>query len=209
MKTRLNRASLGFVLILLVSGLLPRPAAAEWHLTPLFGFTFKGDTTLINETVEFVSAASKVHWNFGGAATLIGAGPLGVEALFLYTPGFLQQDLGVIRSSRTIGLMGNVVLAAPRGWNEYGLRPFVSGGLGLLRTSAEDLNEVDLFGKPVNLLGFDIGGGAVGFITDRTGVRFDLRYFRHVRPGEELTGNSFGPVELSYWNASIGFVIRY
>ncbi|MCR6679783.1 hypothetical protein NVV43_30805, partial [Escherichia marmotae] len=77
-------------------------------------------------------------------ATLIGAGPIGVEALFLLTPSFFEQDpeglsldpgLIRVRNSRVLALMGNVVIAAPRGWNEYGLRPFLSGGLGLLRTN--------------------------------------------------------------------------
>lgn len=195
---------------------LATPCAAEWQLAPFAGFTFKGDTTLFAETVpaddggvESVNAASRVHWNFGGAATLIGAGPLGVEGLFLYTPGFLQQDVGVIRASRTIALMGNLVLATPRNWNEYGLRPYVSGGFGLLRVTGEDIDRVDLFESPVNLFGYNVGGGAVGFITDRTGLRFDLRYFSHVRPDRTLVGNSIGPVELKYWNAAVGVVLRY
>lgn len=202
--------------MLLFLGGVPRAAHAEWHLTPLFGFTFKGDTTLVNETTEAdgdelrsVSAASKVHWNFGGAATLLGAGPLGVEAIFLYTPGFLQQDLGLIRESRTTALMGNVVLAAPRNWNEYGLRPYVSGGLGLLRVSGKDLEQVDLFAKPVSLFGYNVGGGAVGFLSDRTGLRFDLRYFSEVRPRDDPEIPSFGPIELSYWNLAVGVVFRY
>jgi Outer membrane protein beta-barrel domain len=206
----LSRAAL----CLAVLAAFARPAAAEWHLTPLIGFTFKGDTTLINETTQdddlnVVTAVSKVHWNFGGATTLIGAGPIGVEAIFLYTPGFLQQDLGVLQKSKTLALMGNMVLAMPRGWNEYGLRPFVSGGLGLLRVSAEDLPPVDFYEDPINIFGYNVGGGAVGFITERTGLRFDLRYFSHVRPKEDLSGTSFGPIELRYWNASVGVVFRY
>ncbi len=187
---------------------MPRTARAEWQLTPLIGFTFKGDTTLVSETADFTTAASKRHWNFGGSVVLIGSWPVGVEALVLYTPGFLEQDLGVLQASRTTAVMGNLVLATPRSWNEYGLRPFVSGGFGLLRTSAQD-PPVDLWEKPVNLFGFNIGGGAVGFITDRTGLRFDLRYFRHVRPADAIAGISFGDIELKYWNAAVGFVIRY
>ena len=199
---------LAFCLLILTG--LPRAAAAEWQLTPLFGFTFKGDTTLISETDDFTIAASKIHWNFGGSLVLIGSWPIGVEALVLYTPGFLQQESGVqfLEASRTTALMGNLVLATPRRWNEYGLRPFVSGGFGLLRVSAED-PPIDLWEKPVNLFGYNVGGGAIGFISDRAGLRFDLRYFSHVRSGKELAGLSFGPIELSYWNAALGFVFRY
>lgn len=202
------------MLCLALVGAFARPAGAEWQLTPLFGFTFKGATTLINETTQdddlnVVTAVSKVHWNFGGATTWIGRGPIGAEAIFLYTPGFLQQDLGVLQKSKTVALMGNVVLAMPRAWNEYGLRPFISGGLGLLRVTAEDLPPVDFYEDPINIFGYNVGGGAVGFITERTGLRFDLRYFSHVRPKEDLSGTSFGPIELHYWNASVGVVFRY
>jgi hypothetical protein len=209
---RVRRASLPFALLVLFSALLARPAAAEWHLTPLIGFTFKGDTTLADlGTSDFELASSKVHWNFGGAVTLIGAGPIGIEAVFIYTPGFFQSDesTGIVQSSRTMALMGNVVLATPRRWNEYGLRPFISGGLGLLHASARDLNEIELFAKPANLFAYNIGGGAVGFLSERMGLRFDVRYFSDVRAVNDPEIVSFGPVELSYWNAAVGFVIRY
>lgn len=185
---------------------------AEWHLTPLIGMTFKGDTTLADlGTIDFEPASSKRHWNFGGALTLIGGGPLGVEALLIYTPGFFQSDDGpeLVRESRTVALMGNLVLATPRNWNEYGLRPYVSGGFGLLHASARDANEVDIFAKSANLFAYNAGGGAIGFLSERAGLRFDLRYFSHVRPVEDLEIISFGPVKLSYWTASVGVVIRY
>lgn len=196
-------------LLVILAG-LPRAAAAEWHLTPLIGFTFKGDTTLVSEVDEFTTAASRTHWNFGGSVVLIGSWPVGVEALFLYTPGFLdrQDAVQILQSSRTTALMGNLVLATPRRWNEYGLRPFVSGGFGLLRTSAEDPT-ANLWEDPINLFGFNVGGGAIGFIREDFGVRFDLRYFSHVRSAKELSGISFGAIELRYWNAALGFVFRY
>ena len=133
-----------------------------------------------------------------------------MEALFLYTPGFLEREdsVPILQSSRTTALMGNLVLATPRSWNEYGLRPFVSGGFGLLRTSAQDVNDV-LYENAVNVFGFNIGGGAIGFLSDRAGLRFDLRYFRHVRPAEAIPPTSLGPIELSYWNAALGVVFRY
>lgn len=211
MKQSPRRSLHVFALLLVIIGGLPRAASAEWQLTPLFGFTFKGNTTLISETDEFTPGANKVHWNFGGSVVLIGSWPIGVEALFLHTPGFLERDdaVQILQSSRTTALMGNLVLATPRSWNEYGLRPFVSGGFGLLRTSADDFGDDVLWEKPVNLFGFNVGGGAIGFITERTGLRFDLRYFRHVRAADAVPDTSLGEVELSYWNAAVGIVLRY
>jgi hypothetical protein len=189
---------------------VPAPASAEWHLTPLLGLTFQGETTIFDPQ----NAVGNLHWNFGGALTLLGAGPLGVEALVVYTPSFFQadQDEGddvppvPITGSRSVVVMGNVVLAAPRSWNEYGLRPFVSGGLGLLHASASDARE--LLPVQTNLLAYNIGGGAVGFLTARTGLRFDLRYFRNLKDSDD-PDIAIDPVQLSYWTASIGVVFRY
>ena len=145
---------------------------------------------------------------FGGAATLIGAGPLGAEALFVYTPDFFGESTGSllqVQGSRTLAVMGNVVLAAPRSWNEYGLRPFLSGGLGLLHAAVDD----DILPVRENLLGINVGGGAVGFVTETTGLRFDLRYFRHLKPSSLEEGTSFGDVRLSYWTGSVGVVFRF
>ena len=189
-----------------------RPASADWLLAPFVGLTFKGSTTLLDlGTIDFEPASSKVHWNFGGSGMWLGDGPLGVEGLFVYTPGFFESgETDPVLSSRTMALMGNLVLTTPRGWNEYGLRPFVSGGFGLLHASAQDLDEVELFSKPVNLFGYNIGGGAVGFLSERVGLRFDLRYFSEVRPKDDPEIDfSFGPVELSYWTTGVGVVFRF
>ena len=78
--------ALGLLGVLLVAA--PAPARAEWHLTPFLGLTFKGDTTLLDQE----QATGKVHWNFGGAVAVMGSGPVGVEGLVVYTPGFFEQD---------------------------------------------------------------------------------------------------------------------
>ena len=190
---------------------MPASARAEWQLTPFLGLTFKGDTTLL----DYEQASGKAHWTFGGSVALMGSGPVGVEGLVVYTPGFFQQDNppavdGVlppdIIESRTLAIMGNVVLTTPRSWNEYGLRPFVSGGIGLLQATATDALEF----TPVNtsLLGYNIGGGAVGFLNDRVGLRFDLRYFSNLKPSDDPE-IAIGRVHLSYWTSSVGVVLRY
>lgn len=178
-------------------------ARAEWQFAPFFGLTFNGDTSLADP--EF--GTERVHWNFGGAVTVIGASPVGVEGLFTYTPQFFEGEAAdIFESSRAVALMGNVVLAIPRSWNEYGLRPYVSGGIGLLRVSVSDTRGLLTFRD--NLLGYNVGGGAVGFVNNRTGLRFDLRYYSNLKPVDE-SGVSFGRVRLSYWTASVGVVIRY
>ena len=170
-----------------------------------------GSTTI----VDLQLASEKRHANFGGAVSLLGPGFLGAEVITVWTPGFFENDDFAVEpgapppprvvSSRTVSLMANVVLTTPRRWTEYALRPYVSGGFGLMHIKKEEVEEI--FSVNRNLAGFNIGGGAVGFFSERTGVRFDLRYHSTLRETDE-GGSSIGPVRLRYLTASIGIVFR-
>jgi len=186
-----------------VLALAAAPARADWQYAPFFGYTFAGSTTL----VDLEQGASKVHWSVGGTATWIGRGPIGIEGLFSLVPHFFEAGDGTaLVDSRTYAVMGNVVLATPQAWNEYGLRPFVSGGVGLLhayqRTTVPQALPLE-----ANLFAYNVGGGAVGFITDHTGVRFDLRYYSSLSRTDDTI--AFGPDRLRYWTGAVGVVIRY
>lgn len=207
------RAIRVLVLCGLLIGLQPAAVSAEWQFAPFVGFTFGGDTNLN------LTALVKRHWNFGGAVRLVGAGPLGLESFFVYVPGIFEtprpdpfSDVpysNAISESHSFALMGNVVLTTPRAWNQYGLRPYVSGGLGLLRASHNDR----LSPARANLPAYNVGGGAVGFLTDKVGLRFDLRFLRTLPPGEEqgplqLTEDG-SHVRLHYWTGTVGVVFKY
>src|SRR5512132_213341 len=180
---------------------LPRAAAAEWHFTPMIGETFLGRTSVI----DLEAATDKHHKNLGGSVALLGSGVLGVEGLVVWTPGFFQTgDTDLIKKSRTLALMGNVMVTAPRRWTEYTLRPFVSGGFGLMQASRTEVHEV--FTSTVNMTGYNIGGGAIGFFSQRTGIRFDLRYYNNLTAPDNVP--SIGPVNLRYMTASVGIVLR-
>lgn len=210
-----RRARSTFAAAVLLVLLAPLNAAAEWQFAPIVGYTFRGSTTLL----DFENAFPERHWHFGGAVTLVGEGPLGVEGFYLRTPNMFQNDEANCAATETCvtndlsyALMGNAVLTIPRGWNRYGLRPFVSGGLGLVHASKTDQRNV--LPADLNLLGMNVGGGAVGYFTDRVGARFDLRYFRNVRgvsqEDPEVPPTLGGePVRLRYWALSIGVVFKY
>ena len=178
----------------------------------MIGFTFAGRTTLIDPQL----AASKSHVNLGGALSLLGAGVFGAETIVTITPRFFQTDRTPldsavgrveIESSRTVSWMANAVLTTPRRWTEYSLRPFVSAGLGVVHASQTP--RADERGLPVRatMAGFNVGGGAVGFLTKRTGVRFDLRYSSTLR-GTDQGLMAIGPARLHYLSASVGLVLR-
>jgi hypothetical protein len=182
--------------------LWPAHASAEWYLAPMAGITFHGSTTL----VDLEDAAGKAHLHVGGAVSLVGPGVLGVEAITVFTPSFFRDGKPeLLRHGRSFALMGNVMLTAPRRLTEYSLRPFLSGGFGVMRASQLDVSGA----LPVesNFGAYNIGGGAVGFLSPRTGIRFDLRYYSSLnRPDQGPV--AFGPVHLSYMTASIGVVLR-
>jgi hypothetical protein len=186
---------------------VPGIAQAEWQLSPFFGQTFAGETTAI----DLEGAADRAHRHYGGSVVLVGDGVIGVEGLFLVTPAFLQRpssvpEVGQVASSYQMALMGNVVLTTPRRWNEYGLRPYVSGGLGLLRVVSDDANaQIPI---RLNARGYNVGGGAVGFLSNTVGLRFDLRHFRMAET--DLPGLVVGALDanLSFWTFSVGVTIR-
>jgi outer membrane protein with beta-barrel domain len=193
--------------------LAPRAASAEWHFTPLFGVTFGGNTTF----VDLQHGTGKTHVNFGGAVSRFGNGVLGVEGIVIYTRHFFEFDgprdpadpvAPAIAKSYTLSAMGNVVLTVPKRWTEYFLRPYVSGGFGMVR--AVSIEETPLFPLTSTMPGFNIGGGAIGFLTQGTGLRFDFRYHAGLRhdPGKDAE-NVVGPdLHLRYMTAQIGVVIR-
>lgn len=171
---------------------------------PFLGLTFGGGTDLVD--LERASGDTKV--TFGTAAAGISRAGLGIEADIGYSPGFFQKgNLRLVASSSVFTMMGNVVVAAPERITRYTLRPYVSGGLGLMRVHIEDV--LDIFPLDARLLGMNVGGGAVGFFTDRTGIRWDLRYFRNLTSPDETSGFGSRSEKLSYWRGSVAVVLKY
>ena len=189
-------------------------ARADFFITPVVGSEFAGSTTLL----DLESAASLKHWTFGGSAAWLSDQVLGVEADFAIVPRFLQNSnvTPLVTESRVTTLTGSVIAALPLSVTRESLRPFIVGGLGLIRGSAEDtlrLNESCIPDQtpgvtcPGNWLGLQLGAGAIGLITDRAGVRFDLRHFRTLSRDVTLLGERTS--KLSFWRATVGVSLRY
>jgi hypothetical protein len=53
-----------------------------------------------------------------------------------------------------------------------------------------------------------MGVGVTGFLTDRFGVSWDVRYFRSVGGGQSGAA-TLGPEQLSFWRANMALAIRY
>jgi hypothetical protein len=189
-------------LLVLASILLPSTrASAEWQIRPFLGMTFGGGTTL----VDLEDAAGHPNPAFGVNAVRLGE-VIGIEVDVGHAPGFFEtgrQDR-VFRSGATT-VTGNIVGALPRRLTEYTLRPYLVGGFGVMHAYIDDTLGVLRVGT--KLAAVDVGGGVTGFLTNRIGLSWELRYFRSVG-GKAQSGLSFGAERLSFWRANMAVAIR-
>jgi hypothetical protein len=189
---------LAFTLLLL----WPVPMSAEWQIRPFLGVSFAGGTTLVD--LDHAAGTPNVVVGVNGA--LLG-NVIGVDVDFGRAPGFFETgDQNLVRGSSVTTFTGNVVIAPPRHLTEYTLGPYFVLGAGLMRARSEDFSK--LLSVASNLPAMDVGGGANGFLSDRIGLNWDVRYFWSLG-GKELRGISLGPEQLSFWRASMGLVVRY
>lgn len=197
--TRLSR----LVILVCASATLAGPARADDILfTPFIGKTFAAQATL--QTAE---PADTRKWIFGGAATWLNGGVLGAEIDFSYAPRFFDAGQSLtVPGSNVITLTGNVLVAAPLSITRESLRPYLVGGIGLLHAGAGD--QIDFFPVDRNLTAISIGGGAIGFLNNRTGLRFDLRHLRSASSGDN-TATGLRQPKLGFWRATVGVTIRY
>lgn len=181
----------------------PRVASADWLITPFVGGSFAPETTFL----VFDEGAGR-KFTLGASVALLSRGLFGIEAEVGHTPGFFEGDdpLGLVLASRVTTVTGSVILAVPLALTRESLRPYVVGGLGLVQARSKHAG--GLFPVDENLLGVDLGAGAIGFVTDRTGLRFDLRYVK-AASGADGPFARPGISRLSFWRATVGVVIRY
>ena len=175
----------------------PAIAAAEWQIRPFIGVTFGGDTTFV-----LSEAAGESHRVYGVSGGWLGE-VIGIEGDLGYSPGFFDSPRLVLSSYVTTAT-ANVIVALPRRWTRYTLRPYVLGGGGMMRVRSED--RVGLLEVDRTLPAMNVGGGATGFLTDRVGLNWELRYFRSI--DQEPTGVSIGDEQLSFWRATMSVAIR-
>jgi opacity protein-like surface antigen len=180
----------------------PARAQADWFLTPFIGLKFAGDTQI----ADLESGAGNTKPTYGGIIGFLDEGFFGLEADVGYSPRFFERSSGMlVARSHVLTIMGNVVLAAPTELTGDSLRPFVSGGAGLMHSKIDDV--ADVLGSR-NSVGINIGGGATGRLTDVTSLRFELRYFRSLT-NEDPETVGFGSTRLSFWRAGVGLTLRY
>jgi len=180
-------------------------ASTEWQIRPFVGVTFDGGTTLGN--LDLAGGAGHPHVVAGISGALLGD-VIGIEADFGHVPSFFEHgNLHLVSQSGVTTLTGNVVIGIPRHMTTYTLRPYAVGGFGLVHARIDDLN--DVFPVRKTLPAVDVGGGVTGFLSNRTGLSWELRYFRSVGGNIDPLAISPLPEQLSFWRASMALVVRY
>ena len=190
-----------FALVLTSALSIPAQARADWLFTPYIGVNLArgGDV--------FDLDSGKNSLNFGGSLGFMGAGILGFEVDFGYSPDFFKTNDSNSFDSNVTSLMGNIIIGIPIGGQTGGgVRPYVSGGAGLLKSKVDDTE--DFFDVNENSFGINAGGGVMLFFTDKVGIRGDLRYFRSLKKDSadslDLSLGSF-----DFWRASAGVTFRF
>jgi opacity protein-like surface antigen len=180
--------------------LLAAPAArADFFVSPLVGGNFAGDTNSNSRKAPF-----------GVSFGYMGAGIVGAEAQLMYTPSFFGSK-SLIGTNNVMSLMGNLIVGAPLGSWDKQIRPYVSGGVGLLRSRIGG-GATDLFNITQNDFGMNIGAGAMGFFTSHVGLRGDVRYFRSLNGSRsfldplDLTSNTG---KFNFWQATGGVAFKF
>lgn len=186
----------------------PAPASADWMFTPFIGLTTGGKVS----DISGANLEDRTKVTFGGGLTWMGAGILGFDVDFGYTPNFFGDDPDFGDSNVTT-LMFNAVVGAPVGGQHGpGIRPYAVGGIGLLRQRVDSANT---FFNDVsrNDMGFNLGGGVIGFFSDNVGIRGDVRYIRKLKSDTENDRGTdldiFDIDTLDFWRATAGVTFRF
>ena len=174
-------------------------------VAPFIGVKFAGRT---DSLADLEQGASNARMTLGASVAILSDNILGIEGELGHTPRFFEQSgaSDLIARSNVTTLMGNVILAVPRRLTQDSLRPYAVAGVGLIRASIDDIN--DLLPVRENLLGLTLGGGAIGRLTNRTSIRIDVRHIRNIKENDPSTVIGFAPLnELGFWRATVGVAL--
>jgi hypothetical protein len=205
----LRKVVIATALALAVSIGTPAKASADWLFTPYIGWNWGGTAGFTDQFGDFEDQFER-QVNYGASLAWMGAGALGFELDFGYSPNFFANTTDDFEwgDSNVLTMMANLKVGAPFGGQTgAGIRPYASGGIGLIRSHINDANQ--LLNVTANDLGVNVGGGLAGFFTDHIGLRGDVRYFRSLQdraPGGDL---DLGFADFRFWRGTVGLMFRF
>ena len=208
------------ILLVLCLSAIATPARADWLLTPYLGVAFGGAANsfvvndLDDEFEQRLTIGANLSYFFNGV--------VGVEVDYSVAPNFFQFTGGTGNfdlfdlDSSVQTLMGNVVFAIPVGGPDGPFRPYVSAGLGSIRTQLRSESDVGFGDLTSNDTGYNVGAGAHLLAAGRVGIRADVRYFRGFESidDEDPVDNpffdqAFANEVFNFWRGTIGVTFRF
>lgn len=163
-------------LVVVSSLAIPAAADADILLTPFAGVTFGSKTGDEDGGLELDN-----RYVLGGSIAVIGTSGLGFEVDLGFIPDFFAPkdlDIDLLGTNNVTTFMGNLMFVG----NAGGVRPYVTGGAGLIRSQLGDFGE--LFDATESSLGVNVGAGL--FLgSGRISLRGDVRYFRNVSESDD------------------------
>ena len=207
------------ILFTVLAMIASSPASADWLLTPYIGGVFGGASNQF--TFNDADDEFEQRMNYGVSFAYHTSGIFGVEVEYGAAPNFFQFTGGTNNfdlfdlDSSVQTLMGNVVLALPVGGRDGPFRPYVTAGLGTIRTQLR--SESDVFDELTsNDTGYNVGAGAHLLAAGRVGIRADVRYFRGFEAIDDedpidnpLFDQPFAQEVFNFWRGTVGVTFRF
>ncbi len=187
------------VLLLLLTGALsaavPAAAQAQGFISPFIGFDFGGDSGCPTAR-DCEDKNSNIGIGFGTMGAVVG-----FEAELGYARDFFGEAPG--QSSNVLTFMSNLIIGPKIG----PVRPYVLGGLGLIKTHVE-LTGASLLETDNNSFGWDLGAGLMVMFGEHVGVRGDLRKFSSFQE-RSILGFTLSNEKLGFNRAAAALVLSF
>ncbi len=184
------KATAAFVFVMVFVMTAPS-ARAEQFITPFIGYNFGGDSG----NCPAITNCTEKHSNYGVSFGVMGA-LFGIEEDISFAQNFFGDAPN--SSNSVFSAMTNLLLGLGVG----PVRPYVLGGLGLIRPHVSSIG----FDTNNNNLGYDLGGGLTVSIAPHVAVRGDVR---HLHTLQDVNVLLFSGQRLDFSRASLGLTFRW
>ena len=191
--TRRHAFLLGFCLLSVL--VAPRDVRAQGFIAPFVGFDFGGDSGC-----QTASGCEDKNSNIGVAIGSMGSA-IGFETDIGYARNFFGDVEG--QKSSVLTVMSNLMIIPKIG----PVRPYVLGGLGLMKTHVQ-LTAPALLEMKNNSFGWDMGAGVMVLFGGHIGLRGDVRKISSFQE-REILGFTLSNQKLSFQRASAALVLAF
>jgi hypothetical protein len=175
--------------------LAPRQARAQGFIAPFVGFDYGGDSGC-----QTAGGCEDKNSNIGVAIGKMG-NAVGFETDFGFARNFFGDVEG--QTSSVLTIMSNLMIIPKIG----PVRPYVLGGLGLIKTHVE-LTAPALLETKNSSFGWDMGAGVMVLFGQHIGIRGDIRKISSFQE-RTILGITLSNEKLSFQRASAALVLAF